>query len=133
MAGAIYDEKAIISTYLQIGNAQGTDDLGTNGSAVIGPWRADLLVASNDDTIDHVLFVGAFDSYQQDFYKFWWSVTVPAGAGYGTTPVFDVLEALGTVMQGGLIFYANRGLAVKVAVAVTAGKTLTLILQGGEL
>lgn len=133
MGNTTYDAKSPVAATISLDDGIGTTDSGFAGPASYGPWRIDLLLASNDDSVDHVLKLGTYDSYSGANYTYQFSVTVPAGAGYGAVEAFDILAAINTVASGGLIFAPARGLSLKLAVAMNTDKLLSLWIQGGEL
>lgn len=76
-------------------------------------------------------------SYREDDYSksfvYPWHLTVPAGAGQGTVPTFDVLAAILPETFHSLLLPIRTGLAFKADAAMESGETLFCWIEGGAL
>lgn len=59
------------------------------------------------------------------------SVTIPAGAGYTTVPAVDLIAALVTPPNDGIVLAGGSLLHAKLEVALGAGETITIACVGG--
>ena len=89
--------------------------------------RIDMIQVFNSDTVSHTVVISGNNSDQLTYA----AATVPAGAGYGTTPPVDLLGlALPGTQFHYLIFWDNA-LWFTVGEAVTAATAVHFVLQGG--
>lgn len=90
-------------------------------------WRADTLIAVNDDNVVHVITLTLIDP--NSTIHGIGQVSIPALAGHAPNPAVDLLAALFPPTQVGIAFPA--GWAIEAALAVTATNAVGLVLYGG--
>ena len=96
---------------------------GADGSRIDG-----ILVCSNDTAAMNLAFYindGASDLYIGN-------VLVPIGSGYTTVVKVDALSTLKPAYQNFITLKAGYILKANVVVAVTAAKTVTVVVLGGD-
>lgn len=98
----------------------------TNSNGV--PFRIDALVATNNDSIAHVVNVYYFDGATPGLLG---SVSVPSGAGTLGTPGVDLLPAVLPASVVGLVCGPVSKIQGNVAVAVTGGNSVQVTALGG--
>lgn len=128
MAFATFDE---VRSFLNHAIIHDTD--GTNAAALLSgvtfPLRIDTWLAASIDTVAREFVVTIQDS--SGTYQVITHFTVPAGAGTGGVPVFDVLAAILPATTQGLVLPPNQGVSVNALVALTAAKYAVFTVIGG--
>lgn len=94
------------------------------------PGRVDTLLAFNLDTVAHILQVYVGQASSPSFFG---QVSVPAGAGFGGAPFFDVLAAIVPTTQQGLWYPAGSEVWVSLVAAPAVGTDVNVASLGGTL
>lgn len=131
MGVQIYDEHA---PNIAVRIVADTD--GTTPKVLFSPTgataRADTCLVRSDATTDTILELGMYDpssNTQDDLCQ----LTIPAGAGKGAVPLFDLFGALPTPLQGGICVSQSFWLGIRATVALASGEYVTLVTFGGDL
>jgi len=128
MGLALYSEVYPFTTQILI-----THEVGTITMSVLSESRrikrVDAVWAVSTSVAIHALVMGVNDGVGVSLP----AVSVPAGAGTGAIPVFDVLAALPTLPLGALLIEPVGTLDAHVVVELAEGETIHLIIFGGEL
>jgi len=100
--------------------------------SVLGPLgaRYDAIVAVNTDTVDLDLYVGLTDETPTS--QVLGTVTVTAGAGWGTGPAVDVLAALLPAAVQYIALKPGWRLYFGIVSAPASGKFLNVLAMGGN-
>lgn len=101
---------------------------GSMGLAIGPDQRFDVIMAANNDTINHIVGFTFVANLTRGVIG---SVTVPAGAGYGAVPPVDVLAAMLPTAQPFLLVESNGDRFCFVGETINTGKIVSLYLQGG--
>lgn len=96
--------------------------------AVAVPHRWDIAIAHSTAAADHDLLLDAYVGAVQ--YKLG-TVSIPAGAGLTTVPAVEILSSLLASPNDGVVLPASAILRATLAVALSAGETITVALVGG--
>ena len=129
MGVSIFDERTPLAFWMSIDNTTGIGHVPLN-PADVRDQRWDAIIASNNDTIDHVVIFTINNDLPNVAFG---SVTVPAGAGFGTGPAIDCVAALPTAAVAGIVVPAGTVVAAVPLVAMSAGKLLVFGVMGGYL
>jgi len=123
-----FDERILVSNGLTL------DDTTTTAtwhpiltSYPTGDWRADVLQATNTDTIDHNLLISPDNG--SPFVA--GQVLLPAGAGTGAVPPVDILAAILPAAYHYLLIPNADSIAVQLLEAISSGKMVHLFVMGG--
>lgn len=124
-----FDERTALVTPVQIALADGVA-LKTLATGALSGQRVDDILASNNDTIPHVLelalTVGAV-TYALG------SVSVPAGTGWAGAPALSLGATLLPPLQAGWLLGYNNLLKVRVTVAMVGAFVCDVVGFGGAL
>jgi hypothetical protein len=123
-----YDERHAVSSVVQIAAADGTSAKTLMNAQIYGS-RCDAILASSTSASAHDVVVSVANGGYVVAYV---AVSVPAGAGgSAAVPPVNLLASIPGGLSGIVLDY-NSVLQAHVVVALGAGETLTLGLQGGD-
>jgi hypothetical protein len=95
-----------------------------------GPYRVDMVLATNGDAVDHV--IDLYIRISGVNYPIG-SVSVPAGSGFGGVPSVDILAGALPAGSAGLPLIDGATLYASMEVAITAPNQVTITALGGVL
>ncbi len=124
-----FQETYPIYANISITSATGVNPVQSSPACAV-PHRWDMLIAHSTAPIDHDLLLDCYVGSVQ--FKVG-TVPIPAGAGLTTIPAVELLAALVTSPNDGLVFPASAVLRATLAVTLGAGETLTVACVGGAL
>lgn len=130
----VYDEKVPGYYGQTITSSKGTAPWVAYTSFQDSASRIDSLVCTTDKTTDTLIDVGI--GFVQDlpgaFYKVA-TLTIPAGAGNGTVPPYDITAHLPAPYQNGIAMTRGGGFTLRLQVALADGESITFLGMGGDL
>jgi len=129
MGVAIFDERRPFNGYVILTNGSlgSTVDLAFSATERL---RVDTIVATNTDTIDHLVQLNLYLGDQPVVGV----ATIVAGAGNGTIPTADVLALMGSVFVNGFALNQLERLQITlIGTDVTSPLAVTLVASGGFL
>lgn len=129
MGIAQYDETAPFVATGSIDNGDGTSYVYISDAQLVNV-RLDGVVCLNSDTVDHVVNLAMTSTGGSVELG---GVNVPAGSGLGGLAVVDLVPELAPAAIGGFLVPAGYRMQALCAVAVTAGKLVTVNCLGGYI
>ena|ERR1035437_2741314 len=122
-------ELTVVSAGVQL-TSTNTTDLQSVMTAGGNGTRIDGIFCSTDDTSAVNLAFYINDNGTDDWYI--GNVLVPTGSGYTTVARVDALATLGIGSPKYLLLTQNYALKVACVATMTAGKTTTILVVGGD-
>lgn len=129
MGVQLFNEAFPVLYGLQLANGDGTT-VTLLTQSLLQFQRIDHILASNNDTIPHVLNITAFVNANEQRVA---SASVPAGAGYGGIPPVDVIATGAPASLDGIPLAANVHLSAQLEIAMVGGSLMNLLATGGLL
>jgi hypothetical protein len=122
-----FDERNALNAFFNFVNGSGTTlqtILGASGNTI----RIDHIIASNSDTIAHVIdvYIGTGGDMHQIG-----SASIPAGTGHGGVPALDVLPLLTSPALPGIVLQQTQALQAAMEVAVVGAFIVVTVFMGG--
>ena len=128
MSFTIYDEHTLRSVWTSLDSTSTPGTLTMLQAGTLGA-RMDVLLAANNDVVDHIVFLdygAAADDGRIG------SVNVPARQGFDGTPALDVLAAMLPVSAAGITIAGNETVFVGTDDTLASGKVISLVGSGGD-
>jgi hypothetical protein len=132
MGLGIFDEKAPITNWGVFGDFSSTDRTNVFNSPFGGICRLDILTLSTDKATDTLIRVGLGNTTDSGpITNFISALTLPANAGNGTVPAFDVLASLPASYAGGIVLAATVAVFIAMDSALGGSEHVYFAAFGG--